>query len=230
MKIAICDDEKAQIEATVTCLEDYMIDRRISIDYECFESYAPLKERLEEYDVFILDYQVPEISGIEFAKALREKYGEEKTVIFLTSFTEIVYESFEVRTHRFLIKPIDKDKFYEALDSYFKTNSLSKKIFIKVFGKTQVVNLDEVIYVEASRKDVYLTKDDDRIKYHKTISELESTLEPLGFFKCHRSFLVNLKRVTKFNSKTVFIDNGETISMGSGKFADFNKAYLRFTK
>lgn len=230
MRIAICDDERASMECTVTCLEDYMIDRRVSVDYECFERYAPLKERLGEFDVFILDYQVPEINGIEFAKTLRETYGEEKTVIFVTSFSEIVYESFEVRTHRFLVKPIIKEKFYEALDSYFKTNPISKKIVIKAFGDTQVVNLNDVYYIESSRKDVIINMADDKIVYHKSISEMEEQLSKLGFFRCHRSFLVNLNNVKKFDSKNVYFENEKSVPMGPKKFAEFNKEYLRNAK
>lgn len=230
MKVAICDDETAQIEATVTCIEDYMHDRRISIDYKCFESYALLKDRLDEFYVFILDYQVPEINGIEFARVLRETYGEEKTVIFLTSFPEIVYESFEVRTHRFLIKPIDKEKFYEALDSYFKTNPLSKRIVIKAFGDTQIVNLNDVLYIESSRKDVYIVKQNEEIIYHKTITEMEEQLMNLDFFRCHRSYLVNMKNVKKFDSKNVYFNDGKSVPMAPKKFAEFNKEYLRNAK
>lgn len=230
MKIAICDDEWASIDSMVTCLEDYMLDRRISFDYECFESYTPLKNKMSEFDIFILDYQVPELNGIEFARMLREKYGEEKTVIFLTSFTEIVYDSFEVRTHRFLIKPLDKEKLYEALDAYFKMNPFSKRIVIKTFGDTQAVNLNDVYYIESSRKDVYIHKADEEIIYHRSITEMEEQLSKFGFFRCHRSYLVNMQKVKKFDSKTVYLDDGRTVPMGPKKFQNFNKEYLRNAK
>lgn len=230
MKAAICDDEKIQIESTVTFLEEYIHDRRISIDYEYFESYTQLKDRISEFDLFILDYQVPEINGIEFAEMLRSSYGEEKAVIFLTSFPEIVYESFKVRPHRFLIKPIDKEKFYEALDSYFKTNHISKRIFIKTLGDTQVVNLDDVYYIEASRKDVCINKENEQLVYHKSITDMEVQLSSFGFFRCHRSFLVNLKKVKKFDSKTVWLTNGAELPMGAKKLTEFNKEYLRNAK
>ena len=230
MKAAICDDEKIQIESTVTFLEEYIHDRRISIDYEYFESYTQLKDRISEFDLFILDYQVPEINGIEFAEMLRSSYGEEKAVIFLTSFPEIVYESFKVRPHRFLIKPIDKEKFYEALDSYFKTNHISKRIFIKTLGDTQVVNLDDVYYIEASRKDVCINKENEQLVYHKSITDMEAQLSSFGFFRCHRSFLVNLKKVKKFDSKTVWLTNGVELPMGAKKLTEFNKEYLRNAK
>lgn len=230
MKVAICDDERAQIEATVTCLEDYMHDRRISVEYECFESYTPLKDRLDEFDVFILDYQVPGINGIEYARTLRETYGEEKAVIFLTSFPEIVYESFEVRTHRFLLKPIDREKFYEALDSYFRTNPLSKRIVIKAFGDTQIINLNDILYIESSRKDVYIVKTNEDVIYHKSITEMEEQLLNMGFFRCHRSYLVNLKNVKKFDSKNIYFFDGRSIPMSPKKFTEFKKEYLRNAK
>lgn len=234
LRLAICDDEVMQNEKTVTVIEDYIHDRNISIDYECFESYALLKDRISEFDLFILDYEVPGINGIEFAEMLRESFGDEKSVIFLTSFDDIVYESFKVRTHRFLVKPIDREKFYEALDSYFKTSPVSRRIIIKSFGETHVINLDEVFYIEASRKNVLINrgekKHEDEMELHKTITEMDELLSSMGFFRCHRSYLVNMKKIEKFDSKAIYFSNGDYIPVAPKKFSEFNKEYLRNAK
>ncbi len=80
MRIAVCDDEKACIDSVVTVPEDYAIERRTDIDYEAFERYTDLEERIGEFDVFVMDYQTPEIDGLSFAHIIREQFGENTLV------------------------------------------------------------------------------------------------------------------------------------------------------
>ena len=82
MRIAICDDELTAREAIITCLEDYSVERNINIEYETFESYLLLEPRIDDFDIFIMDYQTPEVDGMTFAKIIREKYGEKKNDYF----------------------------------------------------------------------------------------------------------------------------------------------------
>ena len=108
MNIAICDDEAPARENIVTCLENYMIERRVDVSYELFDHYKKLKDRIDDFDVFIMDYQMPDVDGLDFAHIIREKYSDTKTIIFVTSFSDIVYDAFSVRAHRFLVKPVDE--------------------------------------------------------------------------------------------------------------------------
>ena len=85
MKIAICDDEKNCIETVITYVEDYMAQRNIEIEYEAFEKYPALEQRIDEFDVFVMDYQTPEIDGLSFAAKIRENHGDNKAIIFVTS-------------------------------------------------------------------------------------------------------------------------------------------------
>lgn len=117
MKIAICDDEVASQERTVSYVEDYISEKKTDVEYEVFNSYVELENRIDEFNLFVLDYMMPEINGISFAKKIREKYNESKAVVFVTSFPEIVYESFEVRTLRFLLKHLVYFSFIIACDT-----------------------------------------------------------------------------------------------------------------
>ena len=68
MKIAICDDEVASQERTVSYVEDYISEKKTDVEYEVFNSYVELENRIDEFNLFVLDYMMPEINGISFAK------------------------------------------------------------------------------------------------------------------------------------------------------------------
>ena len=127
LKIAICDDIKTDAESVHRLIRQYEAEKNIDTDCCVFNTYEEMLRSDTDFDVFILDYNMPGMNGMEFARFLREKYSDSKTVIFVTSFPEIVYDAFEVRTHRFLLKPVVKHKLYEALDSCMKASAVNKK-------------------------------------------------------------------------------------------------------
>ncbi len=230
MKIAICDDEKNCLEAVITCIEDYMAERRTEIDYEAFSRYPDLEPRIDEFDVFVMDYMTPEIDGLSFAARIREKYGDNKAIIFVTSFHDIVYDSFSVRTHRFLIKPVNKEKFFEALDSYIKTNTMTRHFTITSDGETDIVNINDILYIEVELKNITVYTSEDQFICRRSITSVEEELTHLGFFRVHRSYLVNMQNIAHFSNDTIELNNGEKIPVSKRSYKSFCKEYLKFIK
>ena len=66
VKLAICDDEKNDLEALISCVEDYSIERRTDITYEAFTTYMELEKRIGEFDIFFMDYTMPGIDGLTY--------------------------------------------------------------------------------------------------------------------------------------------------------------------
>lgn len=228
MKIAICDDERFSIEASVTCVENYIIERKTDIEYETFDSYPKLEPRIDEFDVFLMDYQTPEIDGMTFAKKIREKYGEKKAIIFITSFQEIVFDAFSVRALRFITKPVTDERLFEALDSYLKTNVVTNHFVIKNEGTTTVLDVDDIYYIEVDGRGVIVHLDSETVSCRRAINTIEDELAPLGFYKPHRSYLVNMRAVKSFNRNSIEFPNGDIIDMSPRHYKDFCKEYLKY--
>lgn len=226
MKIAICDDENAAIQNVVTNIEDYSIERKIDIEYETFNRYPDLEPRIGEFDVFIMDYQTPEIDGLSFARIIREKYGENKTIIFVTSYADIVYDTFEVRAHRFLIKPINKAKFFEAMDAIIALTNTNKNLVLKKEGRTEVVPISDIFYIEVANKESYIYLEEDQVVCHRSMSQLEDELVPHGFFRVHRTYLVNMKKIKSYDMKNIEFTNNEKIPMSKRRYKEFCEQYL----
>ena len=229
MKIAVCDDEKNILKTISDVLEDYIQIKNLQISYDVFSSFDELVSRIPEYDLFLLDCKTPDdIDGLEFARIIRRDYGDDKGIVFITSCPDFVYEAFEVRTHRYILKPIQPDKVFEALDNFLAANCAGRKLLVRVDGRNDVINLRDVYYIEVSRKDVYIYLKEGYVVCHRTISSLEEELDSLGFFRIHRSYIVNIDKVKSFDKRIVQLDNGEKIFMSPQKYNDFCEHYLKW--
>lgn len=234
MHIAVCDDDKITRELICEILCDYADKSSVKITYETFESYAEVTGRTDDFDIFLLDYKMDDVSkktnetdGMQFARLIRKKHGAEKSLIFITAYDEFVYEAFEVRAHRFLKKPINRDKLFEALDECINTNALNGTVVIKINDETQVFKSDDIYYLEVSLKNTFVYTKQDTFKCHKTIASFEDELAPLRFFRIHRSFIINLAHVKSYNSKYVTLDNDVKLFISPKKYPLFCETMLK---
>ncbi len=228
MKIAICDDEKVARENVVTLLEDYSHDRKLDIPYEVFERYPDLEKKIDEFNIFLMDYETPEIDGLSFARMIRERYGEEKAIIFITSYETVVYDAYEVRALRYILKPVNKEKFYEALDAYLATNVVTKRLTVRQDGQVEAIESKDIEYIEASGKEIIFHLDDgETVTCRDTLEATEQKLDGFGFFRVHRKFLVNLKKVASYMNNYVVLKSGESIEMSTRKYAEFRLALMK---
>ncbi len=226
MKIAVCDDEKAALESLISGLEEYCIERKTDLDYIGFSDYEQLLPHIGEFDAFILDYMTPGMDGLTFAQTVRDAGGREKPIIFVTSFPEIVYDSFKVRAFRFLVKPVQKADLFEALDACLFGDAESKTLSIKADGTTEIVRISSICCVEAVGRDCVIMTERGDFFCHKSISLLEDELSGCGFFRAHRSYLVNLKKIMKFDKSKIELINGKTVEISTRKYKAFCQRYL----
>lgn len=234
MRIAVCDDNRIILDEISSMLDEYSESQKIKIRYSCFENYEEIADRIDDFDLFLLDYRMDDsnkdndgINGMEFAKLLREKSGKTKSVIFITAYPEIVYDAFEVRAYRFLTKPIDKQKLFKALDDYIVSYSDTETLLVKANDEVHLINISDIYYLEVSRKDTFIYFKDRCLKCHRTISSFEKELEPYGFMRIHRSFIINTRRIVSFDTRTAKLDNGEKIFISQKKYQDLCEAYLK---
>lgn len=230
MKIAICDNEPSTLDFVSSVIEDIAFAQSMDIKYEAFLSYESLMRQIGEFDLFIIDYKMPGINGMEFAKKVYSEFGTGKGLIFITAYPEIVYEAFEVRAYRFLVKPLSKEKIIEAVNEYIKDLASSRKLTIRIDDEFNILNTDDIYYMEAARKYTYIYLKDDCIKCRRTITSFENELSDYGFFRIHRSYLVNINKVKKFDSRICILENGEKIFISKKKYDEFCQLYLESIK
>ena len=229
MRIAICDDETPMHDILKRYLDSYAHKRNLIILYFDFKDGRELLACPQEFDLIFMDYQMKEMDGMETARKLRALHID-TPIIFLTSFSHIVFDTFEVNAYRFLVKPIDMEKLSSAMDDYLKSIDDSNFILIKTEDDSKRIKIDDIIYVEAADKYCYIRTVEDNILYKNTLSEIEKSVPEEKFFRSHRTYLVGFKHIVSHTSTDILFDNKERALISKLKLTPFKKAFTDYVK
>lgn len=234
MNIAICDDNPVIARKVGSLVEDYAESKGFLISYDIFNSYESVEGKLSQYDIFILDYNMNDYegdddstkcNGMDFAKQIRRHADPDKCIIFMTSYPDFIYESFQVRTHRFILKPVTQENLFEALDNFIVDNSVANKLVVKSKKDTYILLTNEILYIDSIKKDTFIHLKNNVIKCHKRLTEFEKELDELGFLRVHRSYLVNVSKIDSFNYKEATMINGDVVSISDTKYSKLCRMY-----
>ena len=224
MFAALCDDDKYITEEIKKLLLEYAKDNRITIDIDEFESGEELLNSEKNYDIIVLDYQLGSTNGLTVAKELRKR-NVLSSIIFLTSYPNFMIDAFEVNTFRFLLKPIDKSKFFKAIDDYIKIVDANYPITIIQNKELKKINSNEICYIEADGKYSNIHLSDKIMHCSKTLAGVTKLLPAYCFVKTHRAFVVNLHYIKSYSSDTVYLSNGESAFLSKNYQKSFQTSY-----
>jgi two-component system LytT family response regulator len=209
MRILVVDDEPL----AQTALANILVARS---DVEHFDSAGDAIEALqklarENYDVLLLDINMPELSGTELVDQLRERNHPLPSVVFVTAHNQHAIAAFERHAVDYVLKPFSNERIGEALDRASRRavgeraakliealpllQKLSRprhpRIAIKANGRIIFVNPGDVVAVQAEGNYVLLQRGSGSYLLRESISTLAEKLQPYGFIRIHRSVLVN---------------------------------------
>lgn len=230
IKIAVCDDEEIMLFELTNKIVTYMEPIHCFCKVDSFLNAEALLEKKEIYDIVFLDIQMKDINGLEAAKKLRES-GSESFIVFVTVLKEYVYDAFEVEASDYLLKPVEDDRFIRTMDriSRYIEDRRKNSITIQKGTWCKSIRFEDIFYCEVINRKIYVHTKQGNIDYYFKIEELEKQLRT-HFFRCHRSYLVNLKYVCGFNNGIAELENGEEIPISRLRQQDFSKAVLQYLK
>jgi DNA-binding LytR/AlgR family response regulator len=211
IKCIIIDDEPLAIQL----LEKYV--QKISFLDLVFSSENPISVleyiKSNEVDLVFLDIQMPQLSGIDFMKIS----GGKLKYILTTAYSEYALESYEHNVVDYLLKPISFERFEKSTlkaQENFQINDYGiTYFFIKSGGQQIRINFSEILYVESIKDYVCIKTENEEYIYLETLKSLETQL-PLNFERVHKSFIVNLDKILKFNSKCLSLISEKEIPIG----------------
>ncbi len=163
----------------------------------------------KKIDLFFLDIEMPVLNGFELLDSLSNK----PQIIFVTGKSEYALKAFDYDATDYLKKPIEKDRFNQAVDKAMSnakgltednTND-SEHIFVKSNLKKRKVYLDEIKWIEALGDYVKVVINDASLVVLSTMKAFEKELPEDNFLRIHKSYIVNLKKIDRFDSKHVEI-------------------------
>ena len=147
LRIAVCEDNIRELREIMSLIEEYPRKSSYGIEATAFSDSEELAKRIDEFDVFLLDYLMPGIDGLELSKRIREKYMTTKTIIFISRYDDIVYDAFEVHAHRYLIKPVEKEKLYQALNELNVDAYAFRRLLVKNGGESMLIDIDKIYFI-----------------------------------------------------------------------------------
>lgn len=224
LRIAVCEDNKSDlsyIERVIT----QMIS--IKIDLDVFMKGKELLKTVQEegkYDVYLLDIKLPDINGIEVAKAIR-KDDFTALLVFITSHKEYVFEAFDCVAFNYLLKPVAKEKIEEVLykaDRYFQKN---EQMFCYQFNKAhyRILCKDILYFSKAGRRTDIHTLEGIR-SCNMTVGNILKAAKEKSFIQISRSCVVNLRYVEKVSGYNIFVD-GNKLHIGNTHRDEFKERY-----
>lgn len=166
-------------------------------------------------DLIFVDINMPDINGIDFVKSLSKNVK----IVFITAHSEFAYEGFQLDAADYLLKPISFTDFLKSANKvnerYFQQNSSLPEIhqnrdylFIKSEYRVIRINFKDIKYIESKREYVKIfLEGSEPITTLMSIKKLEETLPGNMFMRVHRSFIVNLDKITVVERNRIVFDN-----------------------
>lgn len=216
LKALLIDDEYPARKKLRHLLQDY---KNVQIVGEA----ATVEEALQlinamNYSILFLNTNMPDGNGVEFIKKLN-KMHHFPFVIFVTAYAQYALDAFSINAVDYVLKPVEAQRLDQALQKLFrlienteKKNGEAKPYklnndhaglgLIPVEHKGKIILLEDknIIFVYASGDYAYIKTADEKYLTRFTLKELEKRLDRQLFFRCHRSYLINLKKTQEVTS------------------------------
>lgn len=239
LNIAVCDDDEIVCEAICSRLCKILKNCGISASCDKYVSpvalYKNIEGGLRKYDVLFLDIDMPKLSGVELAKALR-KNENEADIIFVSNREDKVFETFPVHPFGFIRKNNFTHDLNDTMRSYINAKIIGNSYAVFKTANNSVtrkVKVSDIVYIESFRyKQCVYMADGEQFEIHMTMKELEANLEQYDIVRVFQGYLVNLKYVQRIERTGVVVNykDGVTINISRDKVQELKAIYLNYLR
>lgn len=229
--IAICDDEKHMSDYMRANVSIFFRKKNTEIHLRTFASGEELLNYDGQIDILFLDIQMKGMDGMETARRLRENKFR-GILIFITVLKEMVFQSFEVQAYDYLVKPFDEKQFEKTMERCLSSiqNASEDSLFVQKGYEGCIIRKGEIVFCEIIDRKIYLNlASGEVVDYYEKIENLETKLDE-HFFRCHRSYLINLKHLRGYKNGTAYMDNGGEIPVSRLRSKKFSDVVLKYMK
>ena len=234
MKIAVCDENRSLCRQLEGWIDWYFRKENLPLQLNTFFSVEQFLQCLAEkpyFDIIFLDILMKGMDGMETARRCRE-LSFEKTLIFLSSSRSYVFDAYDVEAFHYLVKPVEDEKLKNVLKRAVERERQHSSDYMVVSRERQrrKLFLDSVRYFEIRGRQINVHEEKESFTYYEQIGNLEKKLTGKGFFRCHKSYLLNLKHVEAYNRQEAILDNGERILIAKRRYESFCKEILAYMR
>lgn len=218
MHLILCDDDNVFLDKLETRIRGMCQKHGIAVGMERYDSSKKMLEGLKDLDtvpVFLIDIDMPEVNGFEVASFLK-KWNRECCIGFVSNKDELVFQAFAYHPFFFIRKThLDEELEPQLLELQKKMGVKVPKIELQTGRQTVEVAQDTIWFVESEKNYLlfYREKDErgDAVRARMKIAEAEKELEPHGFVRTHKGYLVNMNYVYRLRENEILLLNGKHV-------------------
>lgn len=230
LRCLIVDDEKLAQELLSTYVQKMPNLELVATCSTALQAMQVLQS--QTVDLLFLDIQMPDLTGLEFLRSLRHP----PATILTTAYSEYAVESYELDVVDYLLKPIEFERFFQAVNKVNLTNNHTQTavnqsitniqnttkdhFFVKADSKIIKVNIGDILYIEALQKYVRIHTTQQRIVTLLSLSKILEELPAEQFIRIHRSYIIHLQHIENVEGNMVKIGE-QKLPISKGQREEF---------
>lgn len=231
IKIAILEDEKDYIDKEVQIVTDYFQSQHQKCQIESYLSveWFLLGLKDENFDIYILDVEMPFKNGLEVAKEIRKLYPD-PVFIFVTNYVDYAVDAYEVNTYRYIPKAVLEEKLPQALGTLLPSLLLKEERYyvLKRRGLSERIPLDDIYYLKKEGKYVVIFHRKGESRIRKSLSTVFHELKSSEFIMVDKSYAVNIRHIMKINGHDLVMRNDAVVPVGISRMSKIRLQILEY--
>lgn len=229
MRAAILEDDPSAAQRVVQYFERYAQEKKQTIQTSYFQTPGSfLAEYKSQYDLILLDIQMPGMNGMRVAEMIRNT-DEKVLMVFITRLSQYAIEGYKVRALDYILKPVSYFDFSYMLDRAFQQLQSQERLSIVVnnkWGSSRIL-VSSIRYIEVQNHKLFIHTAEETIEAWGALTTLENELPPGMFSRVNAGVSVNLNAVVSVTGESVVL-TGETIPLSRRKKKDFCENLARY--
>lgn len=228
IKIIICDDQKDYVADVKNHVELFMVEHGIDVTFNESVSGEEVINNPDYYDIAFLDIEIGEVNGIDVGKAL--KAVNENIIIFvITAYDKYLDAALDLNVLRFLSKPLNPQRLYSGLEKALRIIDDSiVELCLEDSNTVEKIPINNIAYVEIVNRKVKVVTKNGVFLSKNNIHFWRNCLVASFFYQTHKSFIVNLKFVTRYEKDMLTMKNGDKVPVSFRKRTDFHKYFINY--
>jgi len=235
LNILICDDDGAAAHHLETMILQLGQEKNLPIHVEVFLSYSDLihhKCDISSFDIAFLDIEMPHMDGIEVGKWIRS-LSQRLLIIYVSSHTQYVFETFQNQPFQFLVKPVIYDTLRIHLSQAISFLNVGNRFFEFKIGKRIFrENIADILYFESMKRLIKIQKVEGEVTFYGKLIEIEKAIDNMNgmFLRINQSILIHFQYIKELSAGEVVMSDGKVFSISKDKRKSVAERYSYFVE
>ena len=230
LKIAVVDDQDTDRGMITRMAEAYLRENGVPHKISCYPSGEALLEEIrcgKKFNLLLLDVMMGEMNGMDLAAELRRQHNK-CAIIFISSNREMALRGYEVAALRYLAKPLEEDKFREALGFCCRAWQEKKEILLPTERGQHRISYSDIYFVEAFDRGTRFVLANETIDTRLKFSEAQSMLPKTAFILCHRAYIANVANVRRIRNNEFEMSSGIHVPISKHRYAEVSRRFFDY--